>query len=86
VFLNEYKSHYRINIKDAGIGIEENVLKNIFAQYERGGNFLTNTIKGHGLGMSIVKSLCDELKIKLSVNSVPNKGTNVSLNIPKKIT
>lgn len=86
VFLHEYKSHYRINIKDAGIGIEENVLKNIFAQYERGENFLTNTIKGHGLGMSIVKSLCDELKIKLSVNSVPNKGTNVSLNIPKKIT
>ncbi|MDA0345603.1 MAG: ATP-binding protein [Proteobacteria bacterium] len=85
VFLHEYKSHYRINIKDAGIGIEENVLKNIFAQYERGENFLTNRIKGHGLGMSIVKSLCDELKIKLSVNSVPHKGTNVSLNIPKKI-
>lgn len=85
VSISDFKSHYRVNIEDDGIGMDENTVKKIFKQYERGINLHSNEIHGHGLGMSIVRSICDELKIEISVNSELNKGSNVSLYIPKAL-
>ncbi len=62
-----------INIKDSGIGIEN--VKNIFKRY------YTESERGIGIGMHIVKKLCDALGIKISIKSKLNIGTNVTLKL-----
>ena len=70
VFLKNKKLY----IKDNGIGI-----KNPKKVFER---FYKENERGVGIGMSIVKRLCDELKIDININSNEN-GTTIVLNLKK---
>lgn len=63
------------SIKDEGIGIEESTQKEIFKKFKRG----TAYSGGFGVGLSIVKSICDEYDIGLELNSVLDKGTEFRL-------
>ena len=62
-------------IKDEGIGIETTTQKEIFKKFKRG----TEYSGGFGVGLSIVKSICDEYSIKIEVDSVLGKGTEFLL-------
>jgi two-component system OmpR family sensor kinase len=62
-------------IKDEGIGIEESKQKEIFKKFKRG----TEYSGGFGVGLSIVKSICDEYGIGLELESVPDIGTEFRL-------
>jgi two-component system OmpR family sensor kinase len=62
-------------IEDEGIGIEEAKQKEIFRKYERG----TDYSGGFGVGLSIVKSICDEYGITIEVKSTPGNGTTFEL-------
>ncbi len=62
-------------IKDYGIGIEEDKIDNIFQKYNR----QTEYAGGFGVGLSIVKKICDEYEIKLSVESKKEEGTRFIL-------
>ncbi|XOB62887.1 sensor histidine kinase [Campylobacterota bacterium DY0563] len=66
-----YASNNKIIIKDTGIGIK-NVGK-VFDRYYR------ETDRGLGIGLSIVKKLCDALDIKISIKSKIEEGTSVEL-------
>ena len=59
------------SIKDEGFGIEKEKLETIFKPYERG----SQIAGGFGIGLSIVKQICDEFKIKIVVESKPDKGS-----------
>ena len=61
----------KIIIEDTGIGIKNT--KKIFESYYK------ENERGLGLGMNIVKRLCDELNIKIKIDSEINKGTIVEL-------
>ena len=61
----------KIIIEDTGIGIKNT--KKIFEGYYK------ENERGLGLGMNIVKRLCDELNIKIKIESEINKGTTVEL-------
>ena len=63
------------SIIDEGIGIETHTQKEIFKKFKRG----TAYAGGFGVGLSIVKSICDEYGIKIEVDSVPDKGTEFRL-------
>jgi len=63
-------------IEDDGIGIEEHQYKEIFQKFKRG----TDYSGGFGVGLSIVKSICDDYGIQITLNSVPTKGTKMTLN------
>lgn len=76
--------HHNINIslnncvliiKDEGIGIPEDKLKKIFELYERA----TELAGGFGVGLSIVKKICDEEDIKIDVTSKIKEGTTFTL-------
>jgi two-component system phosphate regulon sensor histidine kinase PhoR len=41
-----------------------------------------HNVKGFGLGMSYVKWAIDIHKGKISVNSAPNKGTSITIELP----
>jgi len=64
-------SNKTISIRDTGIGIKntKRVMDRYYKENER----------GLGLGLDIVKRLCDELKIDIKIESEINKGTIVKL-------
>ena len=64
-------------IKDNGIGI-----KNPKKIYDR---FYKENQRGVGIGMHIVKKLCDEMGIDIDISSEVDKGTTVILNLTKVI-
>ncbi len=65
-------------ITDEGIGIEHVRQKEIFKRYERG----TDYAGGFGVGLSIVKRICDRYGIEIVVDSTPGKGTTFELCLP----
>jgi two-component system OmpR family sensor kinase len=62
-------------IKDEGIGIKKEKLDEIFKLYERG----SDIAGGFGVGLSIVKQVCDEFDIKVKVNSKLGEGSSFIL-------
>ncbi|RZJ72721.1 HAMP domain-containing sensor histidine kinase [Flavobacterium sp.] len=68
-----------LEVSDDGIGISETELKRIFEPFYRAGDESRSGIGGTGLGLSLVKRVCDLLKIKLQINSAIDVGTNVIL-------
>ncbi|SFZ97586.1 sensor histidine kinase, putative [hydrothermal vent metagenome] len=63
------------SIKDEGIGIEESRQKEIFEKFKRS----TEYSGGFGVGLSIVKSICDEYNIGIELDSMPDVGTEFRL-------
>lgn len=70
-------------ISDNGIGIPKEDLAKIYDQFFRSQAMAHTNIKGSGLGLSIVKRLCDLLQTEIHFESDVNKGTTVRLNFRK---
>ncbi|UII26022.1 HAMP domain-containing histidine kinase [Fulvivirga maritima] len=68
------------SIKDHGIGIKEADQSKIFHSFYRSESLQYKHIKGHGLGLSIVKKCAEAIKAELAVNSIIGKGTTISIN------
>ncbi|HLA56133.1 MAG TPA: HAMP domain-containing sensor histidine kinase [Flavobacterium sp.] len=68
---------------DNGIGIAESDLNKIYEQFYRSQAIEHPAIKGNGLGLSLVKRLCDLLGVTLSIESKEGKGTTATLEFPK---
>ncbi len=60
-----------VTIKDTGVGIRDT--KKVFQRYYKEND------RGLGLGMNIVKKLCDELQIDINIKSQINNGTTIKL-------
>ena len=69
----------KLMIKDSGEGIEEGELLKIFERFYRA----NDTKEGHGIGLSIVKSFCDEEGIGVQIDSKKGIGTTVTLDLTK---
>jgi len=63
------------SIKDEGIGIEASKQNMIFEKFKRS----TEYSGGFGVGLSIVKSICDEYDIRIELKSTLDKGTEFKL-------
>ncbi|OIP55981.1 MAG: two-component sensor histidine kinase [Helicobacteraceae bacterium CG2_30_36_10] len=63
------------SIKDEGIGIAKEKHQLIFKSYVRG----SNIAGGFGIGLSIVKQICDEFGIKIELSSKLEKGSCFTL-------
>ena len=76
-----YKSHSFIilSIKDEGSGINPSDLSRIFEPY------FTRKSKGTGLGLALVKKLCDANHANVRVKSVLGKGTEFEIIMEEKI-
>jgi signal transduction histidine kinase len=68
--------------EDNGIGIEERYLDKVFDMFFRG----TETNKGAGLGLYIVKEAIDKLKGKILIQSRVGQGTMFSIELPNFIS
>jgi signal transduction histidine kinase len=66
-----------IEIKDKGVGMTSNETSHMFDRFYRGKNNIRE--HGYGIGLSIVKQICDVYKIPISVKSEKGKGTTIRL-------
>ncbi len=69
-------------VKDTGIGLTEDVRKNIFTRYKQADNAITRKYNGNGLGLSISKDLVNMLGGELSVESPSEKGSTFYFTLP----
>ncbi|MCH8978971.1 MAG: PAS domain-containing protein [Armatimonadetes bacterium] len=72
----------RIEIKDTGLGIPETNLDRIFEPFHRSANAL-NPVEGTGLGLTISKSLIEQMDGQLGVESTLGKGSTFWIQLPK---
>jgi two-component system phosphate regulon sensor histidine kinase PhoR len=73
---------FYISVKDNGVGIEKQYLKNIFKKFYRVPTGDIHDVKGFGLGLNFVKRIIDAHKGKIRVHSLPGIGTEFRLYIP----
>ncbi|MEQ8705152.1 MAG: HAMP domain-containing sensor histidine kinase [Phaeodactylibacter sp.] len=76
------EQHINIQIEDRGVGISKEHLSRIFSKFYRVPTGNVHKVKGFGLGLYYVKSICDAQGWQLNIESTPGEGTNVSLQIP----
>ena len=66
-------------IRDEGLGIKEEDLKNIYNSFFRSDPLNHKKIAGNGLGLSIVKKCIDAIFAKIQIESELGKGTRVKI-------
>jgi signal transduction histidine kinase len=80
VLLYRKDNRLKVDFLDTGIGIAEEDLKHIFEPFYRGKN--VSTIKGHGIGLSLVERIVQLHQGEIHVTSRPGKGTLVTISFP----
>ncbi|MBM3178473.1 MAG: HAMP domain-containing histidine kinase [Bacteroidetes bacterium] len=74
----ETNRFYQIDVEDNGEGISEANQSKVFDMFYRG----TKTGEGTGLGLYICREIMTKLGGKISLQSEPGKGTQVTIKIP----
>ncbi len=64
-------------IRDRGIGIDETEIVQIFERYYQS----DSRQQGEGIGLSLVKTYCEEMNIKISISSQKSFGTTITLDL-----
>lgn len=78
IYLNKIDDEVSLFIEDNGIGIGQSDLCRVFEKSFTGKNGRDN-VKSTGMGLFIVKSLCDKLGHKISIESKLNSFTRVKI-------
>jgi signal transduction histidine kinase/tetratricopeptide (TPR) repeat protein len=76
------EQHLVISVRDYGVGIKKEELNKIFDRFYRGGDELTRTVKGSGLGLTLVKQIVEAHKGSIQVDSELGKGSVFSMKFP----
>lgn len=74
-----------ISIHNMGVDIPDDYQLLIFDRFERVDSSITSINRGHGLGLSIIKSLLSLLGGDINFQSDKEKGTTFIVNIPEAI-
>ncbi len=69
-------------IKDNGIGMNDEFMKNMWNSYSRSSDDRINHIQGTGLGLAIVKNLVELMGGTIDVSSALNEGTCFTVVLP----
>ncbi len=70
-----------IRVSDTGIGIPLSKQQHIFDEYYQLDNKARDRTKGIGLGLALVRRMCELLRHDIQVESVVNKGTSFQLTL-----
>ena len=71
-----------LSVVDSGSGIAAEELERVYTEFHQINKNDARRGRGLGLGLSIVKRLCELLEIKISLDSQPGVGTRFTLSIP----
>jgi PAS domain S-box-containing protein len=71
-----------VTVRDTGIGIAPDRLQRIFEPFSQADSSMTRRFGGTGLGTTIARQLTQLMKGRISVVSVPGKGTAFRVHLP----
>jgi signal transduction histidine kinase len=71
-----------IAVCDTGVGMTPGEQTHIFDDFRQGCGSTTRPFGGIGLGLTLVRRLCDLLGGSIAVESAPAKGTRVAIRLP----
>ncbi|MCR1841608.1 sensor histidine kinase [Murimonas intestini] len=71
-----------VQIKDTGVGMEPEDIKYVFDPFYRADKSRSQQIQGSGLGMSIVKLIVERCRGDIRIESEPDAGTTVEVQLP----
>ncbi|WP_246581556.1 sensor histidine kinase [Echinicola shivajiensis] len=74
--------HICLCVKDMGIGMSEEFIKNIYTPFEQESGGYDRKFEGTGLGLSITKNLIEILGGTIEIESVQKEGTTVRVKLP----
>jgi two-component system phosphate regulon sensor histidine kinase PhoR len=80
--LSNERNDLILQIEDNGIGIPKEHQKKVFEKFYRVPTGNVHNVKGFGLGLFYVKTICDTHKWKLILTSEPGKGTTIEIRMP----
>jgi signal transduction histidine kinase len=83
--LIETEGFLTMSVQDEGEGIPEQVLPHIFEPFFRADASRDRKNGGTGLGLAICKAICDRAGGSISIASVVNIGTQVSVRLPSQL-
>jgi signal transduction histidine kinase len=72
----------RISVSDTGPGVAEEDLLRILEPFEQGGRGTTDHPAGAGLGLTLVKAICELHGGTLSLTSAPGQGFTATVTLP----
>ncbi len=75
-----------VQVWDSGMGIAEERLEEIFQEFKRGDVQRRDQDRGLGLGLAIVEKIAGILGHRISVKSVPGKGSMFAVEVPLSAT
>ena len=74
--------HLIITVQDFGVGIKAEETDKVFERFYRGGDELTRTVKGSGLGLTLVKQIVQAHHGSVHVESKLGSGSTFSIKLP----
>jgi signal transduction histidine kinase len=87
IIIKAYKDNkgFYIQVKDNGVGINKEIISEIFHLFSRTNNELNRNVYGLGVGLFLVKKIIDSHNGEIIIKSKENKGTTVTIFIPFKL-
>jgi len=82
ILVESTRASVKISVKDFGIGIQRVDQHKVFDRFYRGGNELTRSVTGSGIGLTIVKKIVEAHHGTVSVDSIPGKGSTFRVTLP----
>ncbi len=71
-----------VAVCDTGIGFDASKIELLSQPFEQGDNRLNRSFEGVGLGLSIVRQLCDAMSVEFAVTSEEGSGSRFTLLVP----
>ena len=82
VTAQETPADLRIEVRDTGVGMDQDTLKRIFERKERLSTFGTGKERGQGIGLGLCQDLAESLGAHLEAESQIGTGTCIRLHLP----
>lgn len=80
---SEVANYTLLQVRDKGIGIEEDKLKYVFDKFYRVPQGNRHNAKGYGIGLFYVKTIVEKHGGSVTVESTPHEGTIFTIKLPK---